>query len=389
METARKATGVQNLAYIAKLDRQYLATRTAKYPIVIGFLVCMAIFALLCLACVPSVSKRLAPGPWRAALMRFLEPASVVVLALPVSFLLVSAFSFHNWWFPMIFCLVYALVVGLGAYYLGRKNQRLNPATLVCLFSFGVMFVDLLFGGRLLIIPLLGSSSQDGMRFFGMSNAVSGMMIAFALWAFAGLGGDYVTRRGPARWGIFLGLAVMAFAVGFGGLGGDFGGFIAATATVLVFFFATTRGGFRAWRIPAIIATIVIATAVIVGADALFVHTHAGHALAAGSGQFFSMIGRKALVLLTQIKSVLFLALLMIAAVMALALWMKRPSSIWRPYWEFDRTWAAALFSILIGSIVALLFNDTGIGMMGTMVMVTVPVTVYHFIHPQNTTSGG
>ncbi|MHB8894190.1 MAG: hypothetical protein ACYC99_03310 [Candidatus Geothermincolia bacterium] len=380
METAGKAPGgATSLGYIGKLDRQYIATRTARWPVVLGYLVCVWIFLILALACIPAASRKLGLERRRDGLVRLLKPVAVVLLAMPVSFLAVSAFTFGSWAFPLIFCVAYALVVGLGAYFIARRNVRIDPVTLVCLFSSAVMLVDLLFGGRLLMIPLLGSSAQDGMRFFGLSNAVTGMLIGYSIWGLAGLGGDVAGKRGPARWGILLGLAVVTFAIGFGGLGGDFGGFVSMAVVTLVFFFATTKGGFRSWRVPAIVVVTLVATAVILGADALFVHTHAGHALAAGSGQLLPMIGRKTLVLLAQIKSVLFLALVMIAGVVAMALWMRRPGSLWSRRWEFDGPWTAALFSILIGSIVALLLNDTGIGMMGTMVMITVPVAFYHF----------
>jgi hypothetical protein len=381
METSREApSGMTNLSYLKSLDRQYVVTRTARWPIVLGYLIgAVGILLLVGSACIPVLSDKLAGDRWRDRVVRLLEPVSTVVLALPVSFLVVSAFSFSNWLFPLVFCVCFALVVGLVAWFAARGNERVEPITLVCLFSGAVMMVDLLLGGRLLIFPLLGSSAQDGARFFGQSNAVSGMMIAFAVWGMAGLAGQSASRRGPARWLVMLVLAFMAFMVGFGALGGDFGGFIAAASTVLVFFFATSKSGFRSWRVPAIAGITVVATALLVATDALFVHTHAGHALAAGSGQFFPLVGRKALTLLAQINSVLFLAILMIAVVLTLLLWMKRPSSWWKERWEVDRTWTGALFAIMVGSVVALVFNDTGIGMMGTMVMVTIPVAISHF----------
>jgi len=121
------------------------------------------------------------------------------------------------------------------------------------------------------------------------------------------------------------------------------------------------------------------ATGFMVLLDSLFVHTHAGHAIAAGSSKFYPLLGRKLLILFSQIKSVLFLAILMITVVIALALWMKRPDSFWSRRWASDRAWTAALFSLAVGSVVALVFNDTGIAMMGSMVMITIPVATYHF----------
>jgi hypothetical protein len=381
MKTAGKAPGGKTaLAYIQDLDRQFHVTRAARWPAVLGYVILVGVFLLLGLACLPYLSRRLRGGRWRNALMRALGPVSVVVVAAPLSFLLVSAFSYNSGVFPVLFCGLYTLAVGLGAYFLARDNERLDPVTLVCVFSASVMVIDLLFGGRLLVFPLLGSSSLEGMRFFGQSNAVTGMMLGYAVWGVAGLAGDGMRGRTGVRWAALAALALVSFTIGFGGLGANFGGFVAAVATSLIFFFATSEAGFKRWRIPAIAAITLGATAMIVLIDDLFVHTHAGRAVAGGAGAAVPMFGRKILILIGQIKSVLFLALLMIALVIALALWMKRPATAWASRWKTDPAFTGALFAVATGSVVALLFNDTGIAMMGTMVLITIPTVTYHFV---------
>ena len=381
MNTAGTAPGgATNLEYTVELDRQYVVTRKARWPVVLAYLACVAVFLVLSLACVPAVGARLGIERRLPALMRFLRPAGVVLLAVPASFLLVSAFSFNGWVFPLVFCAAYALVIGLAAYFAAGSEGRPDAVTLVCLLSAGVMVVDLLFGGRLLMFPLLGSSVQDGMRFFGISNAVSGMLIAYGVFGAVGLARDSVCARGPARWAVFAGLAVLAFFVGFGLLGGDFGGFVTTAVTGLVLFFATAGGRFERRRMAAVVGGAIGAAAVLVMADALFLHTHTSQALSAGSQQVFGIIGRKAVILLAQIRSVLVFALVMVASVVAIVLWMRRPGSFWEARWRSDRAFTSSLFALLCGSIVALLLNDTGIGMMGTMLMVATPVTGFHFM---------
>ena len=176
---------------------------------------------------------------------------------------------------------------------------------------------------------------------------------------------------------------MVSFAIGFGSLGANFGGFIAAAATALIFFMAVRGSGFGGWRVPAIAGVTAAATAVMVLLDAAFVHTHAGHAITAGGARGYALLGHKLLILLGQIKSVLLLALLMITVVIALVLWMKKPGSFWERNWAGDRAWTAGLFAVAIGSVVGLVFNDTGITMMGMMVMVTIPVVVWHFTGAQ------
>ncbi len=381
MNTAGKAPGgATNLEHIAELDRQYMVTREARWPVVLAYLGCIGVFLVLSLACIPAVGARIGIVRRLPFLMRVLRPAAVVLLAAPASFLLVSAFSFDGWTFPLVFCAAYALAVGLAAYFVAGPAGRPDAVTLVCLLSAGVMMVDLLFGGRLLVFPLLGSSVQDGMRFFGISNAVSGMLIAYGVFGAVGLARDSVCAGGPARRGVFAGLAVLAFFVGFGLLGGDFGGFVTTVVTCLVLFFATGGRRFDRRRMLVVVGGAIGAAAALVVADAVFVHTHTSQALSAGSQQVFGLVGRKAVILLAQIRSVLVLALVMVASVVAIVLWMRRPGSFWEARWRSDRAFTSSLFALLSGSIVALLLNDTGIGMMGTMVMVAIPVTGFHFM---------
>ena len=385
MRTGGPAPGGQaSLAYLKDLGRHLKVTRDVRWPIVLGFLLLVGVFLLLSLACLPGVARHIGSGGWSVPLARALRPVSVVFLAAPVSFLLVSAIPYNGLLPPLLFCLGYALVVGLGAYFLAR-DRRVDAVTLVCLISAGIMIVDLVIGGKLLFFPLLGSSSLEGMRFFGQSNAVSGMFLGYVIWACAGVVGDRTDMR-AASWLSLAALAVVSFVLGFGTMGADFGGFVAAAATALVFFFAL-RGFFGARRIGVVVGGTAVSTGFMVLLDSLFVHTHAGHAVAAGGSKFYALLGKKLLILFSQIKSVLFLAILMIVVVIALALWMKKPDSFWGGAWTRDRAWTAALFSLAVGSVVALVFNDTGIAMMGTMVMVTIPVATWHFTRGISQTS--
>ena len=384
METGVAApSGKSALGYVQSLDRQFTVTRTARWPVVLVLMAALGIFVFLSLACIPAISRRIGTDGWREPVFKVFRPASSVLAAAPASLILVSVFSFDSWVFPLVFCMLYSLLVGLGAYYLARNNSRVDPLTLVCAFSAAALLVDLLFGGRLLIVPLIGSLAQEGLRFFGQSNVVAGFMITYAVWGIVGIGGPAIRERGWARALAAAAFAVLALCLGFGFLGANFGAFLTTAAIALMFFFGTSRGGFRGWRIPAIVAGTAVATIAMVALDSAFVHTHAGRAVARGSDKFLPLVANKLLILFGQIKSVLFLAIVMIVVVVAVALWMKRPGSMWRAQWQDEPVWTAAFFSVLLGSLVALFFNDTGLTMMGAMVIVSIPVVFYHFAAPR------
>lgn len=358
------------LEHLRKLDTQLGVTRKARWPLVIVYSAISLLVLLLSALCTPALCGKLGWPRRPVRLARFLSPASVVLLAAPLSFLAVSAFSYGGYLFPVLFCSAFSIAVGLAAWFLARRRPRLDPVVSLCLLTGGVIVVDLLLGGRLLMLPLMGVSALEGMRFFGLTNAYAGLLLAMSIWAAAGLIGGKAPSPG-ARWIALLALLAVSLVIGSGALGANLGGFIAAIATALLFFLATSRRGLTKWRIALVPLITAVGTAFIIVVDTLFFHTHAGRALTAGVGRFLPMVERKVSIQLDEISFFLLPALILLFAVVAGALWIRRPRSFWLELWESIRSRAAALFALLFGGLVALVFNDTGIAMLAAMMLVT------------------
>lgn len=378
----RLATGPPEggaLSYLQGLDRQFLATRDSRWPTVVAYLALALLFFLVGLTCLP-IARRMVGDRWQAKVRPLLAPVACVMVATPLAFLLVGGFRYESWVFPAVFCAAYGLAGGLGAYFIARRNKRLDPVTLLCVFSATVILVDLAFGGKMLVFPLLGVSSLEGLRYHGLSNAVAGLLLGYFIWGLAGLAGEAAGRPGPARVATLVAVAVMAFFVGFGSLGANVGGFVAAAATGLIFYFAAAPGRFGVKRVALVAGATASGTLALLVLDSLLVRTHAGRVVTGDSGRALTMLGRKLAILLGQVGGVLGLAVVLITGVLVLALWMKRPGAPWEERWHRDRTVTAAIFSLAAGGIIALVFNDTGITMMGTMMVVTAPAAVYHLV---------
>jgi hypothetical protein len=112
--------------------------------------------------------------------------------------------------------------------------------------------------------------------------------------------------------------------------------------------------------------------------DSLFFRTHVGKAAGGGISRFLPMLGRKVAIQLGQVRFLLVPSLILIIAVVGAAIWVRRPRSVWAGEWERNRPLMAALFSILVGAIVALLFNDTGFAMLGAMALIAVIAICYY-----------
>ncbi|MFH1148834.1 MAG: hypothetical protein V1748_00005, partial [Actinomycetota bacterium] len=359
------------------LSTQLGVTREVRWPLMIVYL--LLVVAALLLAGAASLASR---GGLRwlrnpRGLAGFLAPVMPVLLAVPLSFLVVSAFRYGGYLFPVAFCSLFSIAVGVVSWAVFRRRERLGPVVFVCLLTGSVQLVDILTGGRLLLLPLLGNSALEGMRFFGMPNSYAALFIAVALWAVAGLArGDVQSDR---RTRVIAGsaLAAVALVTGLGSLGANLGAFIAAAATFLVFFVAVSDLRFTWWRSAAIAAATAGAMVMVVILDMLFFRSHEARAVSGGVSGFWSIFESRLAIHIGELRYFLVPSLLLIAAVIAVALWMRRPGSAWASAWERERWRMAAFFSLLTGSLVAFFLEDTGIAMMGVMMLVSTLVLSY------------
>ena len=370
--------GGGSIPYLEKMSAQLEVTRRARWPIVTGYLVLALVLVILTAFYYLADRKKIKWPRDPGKLGRVLAPLAAVLLAGPLSFLLVSVFSYSGYVFPALFCLLFCVVVGLASWRLLARQKRLDPVVFICLLTGAVQLVDLVSGGRLIMLPLLGVSSLEGMRFFGIPNTYAGILISVALFGAAGfIAGDEDTGQG-ARWAALSALLVVALMIGLGLFGANIGGFITAAATFVLFSLALSARRFDWKRVLAVPAVTAVGTAFVVLMDSLFFRTHVGKAAGGGISRFLPMLGRKVAIQLGQVRFLLVPSLILIIAVVAAAIWVRRPHSIWAGEWERNRPLMAALFSILVGAIVALLFNDTGFAMLGAMALIAVISICYY-----------
>jgi hypothetical protein len=338
------------------------------------------LFSCAAVLCLPWVNSRVRLPRDPGRLRGFIRPVSVILLSAPLSFMLVSVFHYSSFLFPALFCAGFSVLVGGGAWLLQRRRKKPDPFTAICLLTSLVMLADLFFAGRLIMIPLLGVSALEGLRMYGLTNILASLLIATFVWGVSGLAGDAVLRRGVVRWSVLAALLVFSFAVGFGALGANAGAFVTALAVTLTFFTATSQRGFTAWRTAGVVAATAAGTAFMVLLDSVFVHTHTGKVVSSPAGRVLTLLQRKLMIQFGQISFFLFPAIILIAVIVALAIWFRRPGSFWEKRWEVEKRLTATLYSLVVGSLVALVFNDTGISMLAVMTLVSVLAVAFYVI---------
>lgn len=381
METSGSAVTPGGLK---RLSEQVAETRKARWPIgIIGgsLAIVLSIVSVLCWL---SASGRLAWPARPGRLARVIAPASVVLLAAPLSFVVASAFTYHGYAFPALFCPAFSLAVGLSAWWLSRVRRRLDPVVVVALLTVAVIIADQFAGGRLMLLPLLGSGGLEGLRFYGLTNIMVGVLVAMTVWAAAGImrlvpGEGRGGRAGRySRTMLYAALAGVALFTGLGSLGANLGGFVAAAVTFLVFSLSLADGGLTRFRafvvVPAVTA---FGVGAVIGIDAVFFRTHASRSVRGGAARLFPIVGRKLAIYAGQIEYLLVPALLLIAGIVAAALWMRRPG-YWEERWRSDLERTAALYSLLVGGLVGLVCNDTGITLLIAVAMASALALCYY-----------
>ncbi|MDD5447722.1 MAG: hypothetical protein PHO53_00940 [Actinomycetota bacterium] len=367
----------ESLEYLGKLDRQVPITRNARWMTIVPYCVLnLILFALIIVRFFPR-RFRLEAGEGSQGLRRVLAPLCIVFLAGPLAFITISAFFYENYAFPVLYCIVFMLIVGLGVWWL-QKEKKLDSAVSLCLLTAGVLILDALFGGRLLMFPLLGGGALEGMRFFGFSNVIAGILISSSIWGAAGIISRDEPQSGTRRLLVLVGLVFMSFVLGFGMFGANFGGFVTAIFTVLIFFFVLSPE-FLSWKKFVLAAIITLVSgALMLTIDALLVRSHAGRGVSLGMERLIPIIQNKISIHLQEITKFLIPAVIFILAIIAFLFWIRRPGSFWMREWEQNKPRMAALYSTLLGSLLGFAINDSGITLMASMALISFLCASYY-----------
>jgi hypothetical protein len=238
-----------------------------------------------------------------------------------------------------------------------RRWGTLGAIAAAGVILLGALVVEAALGWPAALTPLLGGSQLDGGRFFGLPNAFIGLLLGGSL---------YIAQRLPRAHGTVLIIAAGLFA-GSPWTGSNIGAAVTLFAAAGIWW--GLRGGLAWWRTAiAAVAAIAAGTILVVVAHryltyaATHIATFSEHTSGVGGlwNKFVDRLG----VGLDLISDNPF-ALIPVIGVLAMLGAVLRPPGPIRRSFEVAPVWRLALLTIVVGSVVAYLVNDSGAAAVG------------------------
>lgn len=357
------------LPALAAMDRQMVATFNARMPVLIGYVTLLVLAAILGILAVV-LGRRPIGSAQLPAVTRYLRFFFVALMLVPLFLLVAPAAGIYST-IPSVVFLIVTTLVASCILNLGIRDSRLIFAAIGIAVSVAFC-ADQLAGSPLLKKSILSYDPITGIRFYGIGNECSGVLIGATLLGLYSLF-DCIPRIRRAHLipaGLFC--AAVVALIGSPNYGTNFGGMLAALAG---FGFALVKASGKPSQRKTLLwagAGAVVLLALILAANVMLEpdkQSHIGRAFtqARQSGPLFMLdiAIRKWSMNLRLIRSSVWTVAL-VSLIVGLAVLFCRPMGILKRTLGKHPALNAGFMGILVGAIVAMLTNDSGVAMAAT-----------------------
>lgn len=295
-----------------------------------------------------------------------LKPFLIFMMSVSLSFLFVSFLPWSSIWSLLAALIAVALII-TGVCMAVNRLWYLGPFVVVSLLTALSIIVDLFLGAPLQKQSVFGYDAIAGARFYGLGNEYMGVLIGAAIMGVTLFVNAFPRYKRLILLGATLFFITCLYAIAAPHLGTNVGGTIAASAG----FFVTLL---LLWEVKLTRRVIFLVIAVVGFIFLLFIavdlgrdparQSHIGRnarlILSGGVGEIIKIIYRKLEVNVRLIKYTIW-SRFFLASLGSLALLFYRPVGIMRIIRSEHPSLFKGFAGAIVGSIVALVFNDSGI----------------------------
>ncbi|MGB9792434.1 MAG: hypothetical protein ACPLTR_07660, partial [Thermacetogeniaceae bacterium] len=362
-----------SVRYIQDVDNRAVFISLLRPFVVKGYVILHLVVlasTIFCLSLKPRIGK-------------YLSPLLLGLLAVPVAWLVVSAFLIINPFLYLAVCLVLVFFIVLLSMKL-VSNKDIDPLLFLCLATVGVLLVDTLSGCNLQEYSVLSYDTMSGARFYGLGNEYMGVLIGSLVMGSSLLlqrsGG--LDKRVPLLVNGFLFLSAVVI-LGAPMWGSNFGGLLAAL-TAFTYTFCRFLGVRLSWKRVMLGGFIIL---VLASGFMLWdfsrppeSRSHFGQLIAnvemSGLSALTDVIARKLTMNYRLIRYTIWTRVLL-GSLLALGVLFYRPVGIFRKVLANNPAVAIGLEGSLVGAFAALIFNDSGIVAAATGIIFPAAILFY------------
>lgn len=255
---------------------------------------------------------------------------------------------------------------------MGERVERMPgalPVVVLAILTSIVIFVDACTAGSLARVSLLGSCGFSGFRFYGIGNEYMGVWLAMSIISVVWLrelvpGWEYSRARKAM---MLLVCAVTVLGLGLPWLGANAGGMVTAVVAFGLIYLSGIKGRFA---IRDVIAVVVVGIALVIGvglADAASTRgasSHIGRAASMGSRfgwDYIAIIAARKVAMNLSLIATPQARLAIIGSIPFFVLWAMTVGRRVDPVLSRSSSFRWGVMAVIPASLVAFLFNDSGI----------------------------
>lgn len=288
---------------------------------------------------------------------RAMNSLILLILTLPLVFLLIAYFNLVNSFIFLITSLLMVLVILVIMRFIKNDNRIILLLTITYLS----LVIDLVTGGNLLRYSILSYDPIIGARFFGIGNEFAGVILA----SMAMITALYMEKtRGNKLFLIILPITIVC--VSHPNLGVNLGGTISVLFTSIVYLLLIFKVNINLKK-TIFIGIIVLSFILLVGIVDIYINTNPSHLgrtllviINSGPMYLVNVMLRKVQMNVKLMGSSIWSRVLLVTIFAEISILLRCKKKVVL-FIENNRYFSAGIISTLLGSIVGLLVNDSGV----------------------------
>lgn len=330
--------------------------------------------------------------PGSNSLMLVLKPLLLAVMAFPIALLMVTLLPHYS--LAVLVIQLIAITSGIIAIiHLWLKNYENNlaPFIIISLFTSLCIMVDLFMGSPMQKNSLLGYDPIVGARFYGIGNEYMGVLIGSTIIGTTALANRLFKNNKRALPLIGVYYLVVLYLIAAPQLGTNVGGAIAGTVSFLVTFMLLTGVRFNVKTLIKLVTAVCLLLFVLIFYDLqrpVEYQSHIGRTanliLKGGPGEIINIITRKVNMNIKLLRYTIW-SRIFLASLASLAILFYRPVGIMQSIKSRYPYIYKGFIGVVTASIMAFLFNDSGVVAAATAMIFGVPPLLYLVIRTLRT----